>query len=81
MQKEAFILGTPCITLRDSTEWVETVQAGGNCLVGADTGRILQAVEGLGRRPARRRTPASRLYGDGHAAEAIASRVLEFLGR
>ncbi len=42
MQKEAYCMGTPCITLRNQTEWVETVDAGWNMLVGADTQRIVQ---------------------------------------
>jgi len=46
LQKEAFWLGTPCVTLRDSTEWVETVEAGVNVLVGWDRGRIVEAVWG-----------------------------------
>lgn len=37
-------MGVPCITLRDETEWVETVEAGANVLVGADTERIVAAV-------------------------------------
>jgi len=44
IQKEAYLLKTPCITLRDSTEWPETVLLGWNCLVGADTQRISQAI-------------------------------------
>jgi UDP-N-acetylglucosamine 2-epimerase len=66
MQKEAYCLGTPCLTLREQTEWVETVQAGWNHLVGTDTDRIIDAVRGV-RQPAER--PA--LYGDGRTSEAI----------
>jgi UDP-N-acetylglucosamine 2-epimerase len=44
IQKEAFWLNTPCVTLRDNTEWVETIEQGMNRLVGADTQSILDAV-------------------------------------
>ena len=44
IQKEAYMLGVPCITLRENTEWVETVETGWNVLVGADTARILSAI-------------------------------------
>jgi UDP-GlcNAc3NAcA epimerase len=44
VQKEAYILGIPCITLRDTTEWVETVEDGWNVLVGADEEAILSAI-------------------------------------
>jgi UDP-GlcNAc3NAcA epimerase len=71
LQKEAYIVGTPCVTLRDSTEWTETVAAGWNRLVGADPDRIAAAAEDLD--PPRSRSP---LYGDGHAAERIADVVL-----
>lgn len=47
VQKEAFFYKTPCITLRDETEWVETVDSGWNRLVGADRNRILDAVASL----------------------------------
>jgi UDP-GlcNAc3NAcA epimerase len=65
MQKEAYFFGVPCVTLRDETEWVETVESGWNVLAGADEERILAAV-------APRRMPETRpdVYGDGHAAEA-----------
>jgi len=67
MQKEAYLLGVRCITLREETEWVETVSAGWNSLAGVDAKRILNLFESwcpTGERPA--------LYGDGHAAEQIA---------
>jgi UDP-GlcNAc3NAcA epimerase len=45
VQKEAYFHRTPCITLRQETEWIETVEAGWNTLVGTHTDKILQAVE------------------------------------
>jgi UDP-N-acetylglucosamine 2-epimerase (non-hydrolysing) len=44
MQKEAYMLGVPCITLRENTEWVETVEEGWNVLVGANFDKILNAI-------------------------------------
>jgi len=48
VQKEAFWLRVPCITLRDETEWVETVKLGSNKLVGADCNRIVSEVKSIG---------------------------------
>ncbi len=71
LQKEAYWLGVPCVTLRDETEWVETVQAGWNVLTGARTDAIVQAVRDL-RLPTERPT----LYGDGQAAMQIVTLIL-----
>jgi UDP-N-acetylglucosamine 2-epimerase (non-hydrolysing) len=46
IQKEAYVMGVPCITLRENTEWIETLTGGWNVLVGADKGKILTAVVG-----------------------------------
>ncbi len=63
VQKEAYLAGVPCVTLRVSTEWIETVEAGWNTLVDLDPPLALAALD--------RTPPAERpaLYGDGHAAE------------
>ncbi|MFA5844881.1 MAG: UDP-N-acetylglucosamine 2-epimerase (non-hydrolyzing) [Coriobacteriia bacterium] len=66
MQKEAYFLGVPCVTLRDTTEWVETVDFGWNTLAGTDEDRIVAAVAGLTYPPVH-----PDVYGDGHAAQAI----------
>ena len=42
MQKEAYFFKTPCITLRDETEWIETLKSGWNILTGADTNKIVE---------------------------------------
>jgi len=72
LQKEAYVLRTPCVTLRDSTEWTETVTAGWNRLAGADPERIVALARDFV-------PPSTRaaLYGDGQAASRIADAVLD----
>ena len=76
VQKEAYFFGVPCITMRDETEWVETVGCGWNLLVGAETERILQAYERHKSFECGAERP--RFYGDGSAAEKILAVLRRF---
>jgi UDP-N-acetylglucosamine 2-epimerase len=76
VQKEAYLLAVPCLTLRETTEWVETVELGWNRLVGLDRERVLVALARLERRA---RHPD--LYGGGRAGERVVEAIDELDSR
>ncbi|MGQ0430512.1 MAG: non-hydrolyzing UDP-N-acetylglucosamine 2-epimerase [Gammaproteobacteria bacterium] len=83
LQKEALFLGTPCITLRDETEWTETVEAGGNVVTGLNESRVLKAVAhaGVWHGQAAIQTRIDAYFGDGHAAERIVAEIANLLAQ
>jgi len=72
LQKEAYWMKVPCVTLRDETEWTETVESGWNVLAGADSCRIVELVQN-------RTQPGSHnpFFGDGRASEKIVAALVE----
>jgi UDP-GlcNAc3NAcA epimerase len=75
VQREAYLWGVPCITMREETEWIETVSTGWNTLVGVDAEKFAAALA--------KPLPAERppIFGDGHAAERIAELTVTHLDR
>jgi UDP-GlcNAc3NAcA epimerase len=76
LQKEAYWYGVPCVTMRPSTEWVDTVELGANVLVDDDPERIVNAVQSAHMPP-----DLPSLYGDGHASERIAEALYTLVPR
>ena len=76
LQKEAFLQGTPCVTVRTETEWIELLECGWNCLANPiDSLHILNTMShqlsfdiSMGR---------PQLYGDGHSCDKILTRLME----
>lgn len=75
VQREAYLWGVRCITLREETEWTDTVDTGWNIVIGVDPDAFASALA--------RPLPAQRppIFGDGHASQRIAQVVVDFLQR
>jgi UDP-N-acetylglucosamine 2-epimerase (non-hydrolysing) len=81
MQKEAFWLHTPCVTLRENTEWIETVNLKANQLTGADTKKILKVVDQVVEKEETLRKALEKLpniFGDGQASQKILEAILQY---
>jgi UDP-N-acetylglucosamine 2-epimerase len=76
LQKEAYWYGIPCVTLRPSTEWVDTVESGANVLVDDDPDALVQAVSEV-----RLPDELPQLYGDGYASERVATALAGTISR
>lgn len=76
LQKEAYFLQVPCVTLRDETEWVETVEGGWNIVAGSSVAKVVEAAT-----KERRLDPQTRPFGDGASSIAIAHALATFLDR
>lgn len=74
LQKEAFFFGRNCVTMREQTEWVETVEHGFNVIVGAKNEQIIQ---GFNQMLNKQNDFSLNLYGDGNAAEEIIRHFLK----
>ena len=73
MQKEAYFHRVPCVTLRDETEWIETVETGWNQLVGVDENAIVRTAKSI--KPTT--TTQTSIFGDGYAVEKVIKAIAD----
>jgi UDP-N-acetylglucosamine 2-epimerase len=78
VQKEAYWLNVPCLTLREETEWVDIVAEGWNRLVGFEAKKILEGIDHFGRKGLRKKKTG--IFGDGKASEKIVSHLVRDFG-
>jgi UDP-GlcNAc3NAcA epimerase len=75
IQKESFLLSVPCITIRNNTEWVETIQEGWNILVGTDSEKIIRAIESWYPSGSNRK----QIFGKGDTSRVISDKILDII--
>ena len=82
LQKETFFLNCPCITIRDETEWVETVDGGGNIVTGVDKNKIIDAVNYWIKKTEKEDVDfsiqAQKAFGTGNSADKIIQAILDY---
>ncbi len=76
IQKESYLLSVPCITIRNNTEWVETVDAGWNKIVGTDTNKIIESVKGW-----MPNSPIKPIFGNGQTSVIIKELILSSINK
>ena len=82
LQKEAFFLNCPCITLRDETEWIETVESKGNIIAGADSEKINEAYSYWRKRMNSNidfSDHVNTFFGNGNTAEQILEAIVKYI--